>query len=185
MIYVIRSDHAPIVKIGYTERGDLRLKSLAHQERCSFTILAYINGRMQDESKLHKRFRDMRLHGEWFAEEGALERFIARAAAVSDRADVGLRFSCLAAGTGTGAHSKACKMWRNGQRLAGAATHGKDLDPPHAGPVRGAARGGDAAGRQDRGSRRRQRHPAGIGREMDDGFKDQGEGVVSRLLHLP
>lgn len=59
------------VKIGFTTDLPTRMKQLPHDK-----ILALITGAVSDERKLHRKFDDIRITGEWFAADPRLFDFI-------------------------------------------------------------------------------------------------------------
>lgn len=77
MIYFIRSgnDDGPI-KIGYTAYDDAlsRMQTLQIGNPEQLTLLGVMPGSMEDEDRLHIRFKDYRMRGEWFR---ANERLLA------------------------------------------------------------------------------------------------------------
>ena len=67
MIYFISAMSRKHVKIGHTNGDPLRRLSelqVANPER--LVLLAMQDGRVEDERKLHEKFRDFRVGGEWF-----------------------------------------------------------------------------------------------------------------------
>ena len=75
IVYVV--GFGPYVKIGFTrDRVEWRVAEL--QVGCPETIqiIATINGGFSDEARLHRRFADIRLRGEWFKREGAVAAWI-------------------------------------------------------------------------------------------------------------
>jgi hypothetical protein len=59
------------IKIGFTTDLPTRMRTLPHDK-----ILALIPGAMSDERKLHRKFDDIRITGEWFAADARLFDFI-------------------------------------------------------------------------------------------------------------
>lgn len=55
------------VKIGYTERPKQRLSEANTMSPFPVDLLRCDEGSINDERRLHKKFADLRLHGEWFA----------------------------------------------------------------------------------------------------------------------
>ena len=64
------------VKIGFSTNHNIRLAALQSASPVPLTLTAQIAGTLQDERALHKRFKDYRLHGEWFRFDGALKKFV-------------------------------------------------------------------------------------------------------------
>lgn len=65
-IYFIGPKGGPI-KIGYAKRLDLRLKDLRSANAYPLEVHASIEGDPSLEREYHARFKEHRLHGEWFA----------------------------------------------------------------------------------------------------------------------
>lgn len=78
MIYFIRADRA--IKIGYSENPEMRLGNLQVGTQHELELLAVMHGEREDEGKLHERFSDLHIRGEWFRAEPALLDFIETAA---------------------------------------------------------------------------------------------------------
>ena len=69
LVYFIRFGDR--IKIGFTTSLKNRMKGLPYDE-----ILALIPGTVSDEKKLHKKFDDIRITGEWFDHDHRLTDFI-------------------------------------------------------------------------------------------------------------
>jgi len=67
MIYFIGNIEHNIVKIGYTQYKDQRIKTL--QTACPYELILFkcIDGNEKEEHMLHERFKLYRKKGEWFA----------------------------------------------------------------------------------------------------------------------
>jgi hypothetical protein len=87
-IYVLRSLHAPIIKIGTTIcRVRDRAKQVASEQGADFEVVAAVYGNGETgERRLHRRFAAQQLHCEWFCldDNPALGRFARRMAAITD-----------------------------------------------------------------------------------------------------
>lgn len=59
------------IKIGYTTNLDRRMEAVPNDK-----ILALVAGSMADERKYHAKFDDIRITGEWFANDPRLTDFI-------------------------------------------------------------------------------------------------------------
>jgi hypothetical protein len=68
MIYLIQEGLDGPVKIGWTGDGSVRkrLSSLQTAHSKNLTCLATCEGTPKDEKRLHRRFRHLRIRGEWF-----------------------------------------------------------------------------------------------------------------------
>ena len=68
MIYFVREEFGPFIKIGFNNGNDLdnRLRTL--QVGCPglHTLLKVISGTKRDEKAWQRRFQNARLRGEWF-----------------------------------------------------------------------------------------------------------------------
>lgn len=72
-IYYIGCAETQRVKIGFTTRSlSKRLRALQTGSPTKLGVLAWHKGTMEDEQRLHERFADERLHGEWFDMSGRL-----------------------------------------------------------------------------------------------------------------
>jgi hypothetical protein len=67
------------IKIGFALERNLKARLMVLQVFCPFdlTVLATIEGSMIDERRLHDRFADLRIRGEWFQPGPELVAFIA------------------------------------------------------------------------------------------------------------
>lgn len=77
MIYFVQSAASDLIKIGFTGRAHQRFKSLRATEKAEIMVLGIMAGDKADEKKLHARFADFRVRGEWFSKCVAIEMFIA------------------------------------------------------------------------------------------------------------
>lgn len=77
-VYFIRDAKLPEVKIGYSYSPERRLKALKSEYRRELQLLKTIYGYRAEEAALHRKFKQYRLHGEWFQLTGELVRFIGR-----------------------------------------------------------------------------------------------------------
>ncbi len=79
MIYFIFSPQDPrsLVKIGYTGGPiEVRLKALQTSNPFRLCLIMAIEGDCDVESRLHRRFRNSKCHGEWFFPTEELRQFI-------------------------------------------------------------------------------------------------------------
>lgn len=65
-VYVIHAPEVRRVKIGYTTDPAQRLATLRTGSPVRLQIVKLIRGDKNEEARLHFRFRDKRLDGEWF-----------------------------------------------------------------------------------------------------------------------
>lgn len=66
------------IKIGFTSNGvDRRLEALRNGNPREIKVLATMRGTMDDEKRLHRRFAEYRVRGEWFKAAPELLDFIA------------------------------------------------------------------------------------------------------------
>lgn len=71
-IYLIGNVQNKVVKIGYSKTPRQRLKKLQTGSPYSLTIFKTFNGTLDIENKLHKKYKNQKLNGEWFKMEGRL-----------------------------------------------------------------------------------------------------------------
>src|SRR5438876_654439 len=72
VVYFVRGGDA--VKIGRTGNLAARLKALATASAVPLELLAAVPGGRPEEARLHRRWRHLRLRGEWFRADEALVR---------------------------------------------------------------------------------------------------------------
>ena len=72
-VYLIKRRH--LVKIGYSKNHDQRFRSLEMQCGEKIKILAVVPGTIEQERKLHRKFREYRQLGEWFECRGEMAAF--------------------------------------------------------------------------------------------------------------
>ncbi|MFJ8028453.1 GIY-YIG nuclease family protein [Streptomyces sp. NPDC096311] len=65
-VYLIGSPGSPLVKIGWTDNPERRLRHLQTGSPVPLELLALFEGGHIAEAELHRRFADKRRHGEWF-----------------------------------------------------------------------------------------------------------------------
>ncbi|MFF4934281.1 GIY-YIG nuclease family protein [Streptomyces griseofuscus] len=64
-VYLIGCPGAPLVKIGWTDHPESRLRHLRTGSPVPLQVLALVEGGAIVEAELHRRFADKRRHGEW------------------------------------------------------------------------------------------------------------------------
>jgi len=67
MIYLIQNNLEDTFKIGYTNNVKTRLNSLQTGNSTELILLKVIEGTMEEEKKLHDKFKDFKILGEWFS----------------------------------------------------------------------------------------------------------------------
>ncbi|MFJ8855661.1 GIY-YIG nuclease family protein [Streptomyces sp. NPDC102437] len=65
-VYLIGSAASTLVKIGWSDNPERRLRDLQTGSPLPLQLLAVFEGGAVVEAKLHRRFADKRRHGEWF-----------------------------------------------------------------------------------------------------------------------
>ncbi|WP_435191318.1 GIY-YIG nuclease family protein [Streptomyces sp. bgisy126] len=65
-VYLIGSPESPLVKIGWSDNPERRLRHLQTGSPVPLQLLALFEGGAVMEAALHRRFADKRRHGEWF-----------------------------------------------------------------------------------------------------------------------
>lgn len=74
---VVEEGKAGAVKIGYSSHHpNRRMKELQTGHPGKLYLILYIEGTMDLEKALHRRFEHLWLHGEWFRWEGELHDYI-------------------------------------------------------------------------------------------------------------
>jgi hypothetical protein len=77
-VYFIQSDHGGPIKIGFTGNREQRLKTLQLSSPYKLVVLGLIpNSTYETEKKLHEKFSEFRLHGEWFSPDEKILAYIA------------------------------------------------------------------------------------------------------------
>ena len=66
MLYLIKCSGNNFCKIGYSTNPKNRLNQLQTGSAFSVNLLASLEGTMEDERNLHKKFKNFKLKGEWF-----------------------------------------------------------------------------------------------------------------------
>lgn len=67
LVYFVREGHDGPIKIGYALEPIQRLKSLQIGNPRLLVLVGYFPGDVAMERRLHARFADWRLNGEWFS----------------------------------------------------------------------------------------------------------------------
>ena len=75
-VYFVQGEFTGLIKIGFTNNPKKRWTELGAQASEPIRFLATLKGDMDDEKKLHLRFKQARVHGEWFLPNEELLRFI-------------------------------------------------------------------------------------------------------------
>lgn len=80
-VYFAQDGDGGPIKIGVSGQVEERMRSLQRATPRPLRLLATIPGSHRDERDLHKRFAELRIHGEWFKAEAPLLEFIQKASA--------------------------------------------------------------------------------------------------------
>lgn len=78
-IYFIQSNIGGPIKIGLSDNPDLRLEEIQRMSPFKLQILATTIGDYKLENELHKRFKHLRYHDEWFEPGKELLNYISEA----------------------------------------------------------------------------------------------------------
>jgi len=96
MIYFIQSKEFGAIKIGYTSGSvSKRIEDLQVGNPDQLLLVGTIPGGFADEKKVHYRFKDSRIRGEWFKDTHVLRNFIKdneKGQAVPQLIDIGDHF---------------------------------------------------------------------------------------------
>jgi hypothetical protein len=77
MIYFLQDRHSLLVKVGYTSgSARSRRRMLQTGNGSELVLLAVLEGTRGDERRLHERFAECRIAGEWFRPAPELLRYI-------------------------------------------------------------------------------------------------------------
>lgn len=75
-VYFIRCEASGLIKIGYSTDLQGRVASLLHANPRGVALMASAPGGAVAEAAVHKKFRELRVRGEWFRTSPALLSFI-------------------------------------------------------------------------------------------------------------
>jgi hypothetical protein len=75
-IYFIQAEPGGLVKIGYTENLDKRLRIIQSHSPLKMKIIGKIRGSRATEAEIHSKFNKDRKHGEWFVSSERLMKLI-------------------------------------------------------------------------------------------------------------
>lgn len=75
-VYFIQGEDGGPIKIGVANNPTKRLAELQRTSPVRLEIIAKVPGDESDEKRLHMRFNDLRLHGEWFEPAESLMEFL-------------------------------------------------------------------------------------------------------------
>jgi hypothetical protein len=87
LIYFVESSEGLRIKIGTTIRLSQRIKQLRSQYGEGLKVVAVTEGSFVEEARLHARFADLRIEGEWFVAHPVIRAFIRDHADVWDGLD--------------------------------------------------------------------------------------------------
>lgn len=76
VVYFLQGETTKNIKIGLSNDIEKRIKSIKTACSEKLLLLGWINGGGKTEKSLHKKFRRLRLHGEWFRGDRILTDFI-------------------------------------------------------------------------------------------------------------
>lgn len=65
-IYFLAAPQVGRVKIGYSDAPERRIQEIRLMCPVPVELIAVVGGSYKDEAALHRRFADLRRHGEWF-----------------------------------------------------------------------------------------------------------------------
>ncbi|MFG2629960.1 GIY-YIG nuclease family protein [Streptomyces sp. NPDC048473] len=93
-VYLIGSPESPLVKIGWSDNPERRLRDLQTGSPVPLQLLALFEGGAVIEAALHRQLADKRRHGEWFdlgADPVAVVSPLAKVAQVKEEERAGHR----------------------------------------------------------------------------------------------
>jgi hypothetical protein len=76
MVYFLKLENTPYVKIGYTADLDNRLRKLRSDNPHPVTVLGRRTGGRREERFYHSLFKNSHVHGDWFHESPELLKLI-------------------------------------------------------------------------------------------------------------
>jgi Meiotically Up-regulated Gene 113 (MUG113) protein len=71
-VYLIEALGTGLVKIGYSSNPKLRLAGLVGGSAAWLKLVGYFGGTLEDEQELHRQFKELREHHEWFRDDEAI-----------------------------------------------------------------------------------------------------------------
>ncbi len=74
MIYFVQGER--LVKIGFSRQPYLRFLKMKTDSATVLELRLVIEGELADEKALHRQFSELRVHGEWFSDDGRIARLI-------------------------------------------------------------------------------------------------------------
>lgn len=77
-VYFLQKEGTDQVKIGTTNRLNARMSMLRREAGTGLKLLGCLLGGREAEARLHQRFADYRIRGEWYRLEGKLAAFVAK-----------------------------------------------------------------------------------------------------------
>lgn len=75
MIYLVVCRSNSTCKIGYSIKPDKRVVALQTSNAFELELVTFIDGSVDDERKLHEKFKEFRLSGEWFLYSREIKEF--------------------------------------------------------------------------------------------------------------
>lgn len=72
-VYVVGNINAKICKIGFSTNVFKRISGIQTGCPIPLEIICVVHGTIEIEKKLHKKYKDFRMNGEWFRYEGLLK----------------------------------------------------------------------------------------------------------------
>lgn len=86
-VYFVQDSLSQNVKIGYANDVKSRIRQLQTGASSDLKLLLQIDGSMQLERRLHKKFAAFRISGEWFSPDKRIFDYIAKAKSKASKAN--------------------------------------------------------------------------------------------------
>jgi len=84
MIYFIQNERTKSIKIGVSNNPEKRIKGLQTSNEDKLNILCIMNGGYLEEKRLHKRFSEYRVSGEWFSYNNEILEYLDKSENIFD-----------------------------------------------------------------------------------------------------
>jgi hypothetical protein len=76
IIYFIQGEKTKNIKIGFSTDLDNRIKQHQASSGEKLKVIGHIEGQQSSEAEIQSKFKELRIHGEWFKPAGSLIEYI-------------------------------------------------------------------------------------------------------------